>query len=227
MENETATLGVRGERAKVMRCGVLLSGTGSGMEALVLAQRRGLAHQTVVVVSNKADAFGLQRAEKLNIPSFAIDHKDANGGVREREEHEHDINEILRQYDVDIVVLCGYMRILSPLFVQQWSGKIINIHPSLLPHFPGGHAHRDVLASGATISGCTVHFVDDGMDTGPIIAQSMVPVMPEDDEQRLMERVKVEEHRLYPLVLTWLAEGRIHVTRDGIMVDGRSHRLVN
>ena len=118
------------------------------------------------------------------------------------------------------------MRLLSPTFLAAWQGRVINIHPSLLPHFPGAHAHRDVLASGTAVSGCTVHLVDEGMDTGAIIAQRIVPVFAEDDEVRLSDRVKVEEHRLYPEVLTMIAEGRVVLKGTEVEVrDGQGLRV--
>ncbi len=112
------------------------------------------------------------------------------------------------------------MRLLSPFFLGKWARRVVNIHPSLLPHFPGAHAHRDVLASKTTITGCTVHMVDEGMDTGSILAQRPVPVFSDDNEVALSERVKIEEHRLYPRVLTWIAEGRVSFTGADASIEG-------
>ena len=192
-----------------LRCAVFLSGSGSGMEALVLAQRtHHPLHQTVVVVSNRAEVKGVARAKRLGVPVEVVEQVN-DGHRRSRAEHEEEILHRLEQYDVELIVLSGYMRLLSPTFLAAWQGRVVNIHPSLLPHFPGAHAHRDVLVSGTTVSGCTVHLVDEGMDTGAIIAQRIVPVFEEDDEATLSDRVKVEEHRLYPEVLTMIAEGRV------------------
>ena len=203
-----------------LRCAVLLSGSGTGMEALVRAQQgQNLLHQTTVVISNKADAAGVGRAQSLGLPTVVIEHQPV-GESLSREEHEQKILDTLLEYDVELVVLSGYMRLLSPSFLSKWGRHVVNIHPSLLPHFPGAHAHRDVLAAKVSITGCTVHLVDDGMDTGAIIAQRSVPVLKKDDEQRLSERVKVEEHRLYPTVLTWIAEGRVHHEGSTVSVDG-------
>ena len=190
-----------------LRCGLLISGSGTGMEAMIRAQQAlGLAHQTVVVVSNKADVEGVGRATNLNVPCAVVEQ--TIDGVRfTREEHEAKVSAVLEAYDVEWVVLCGYMRLLSPGFIERWNGKVVNIHPSYLPHFPGAHAHRDVLAAGTTVTGCTVHLVDEGMDTGPILGQSMVPVFPDDTETTLSHRVKVEEHRLYPEILSLIASG--------------------
>ena len=179
------------------------------MEALVFAQRaRHTLHQTVVVVSNRADVEGVVRAKRLGVPVEVVEQV-RDGHRRSREEHEEEILHRLEQYDAELIVLSGYMRLLSPTFLTAWQGRVVNIHPSLLPHFPGAHAHRDVLASGTAVSGCTVHLVDEGMDTGAIIAQRIVPVFAEDDEATLSDRVKIEEHRLYPEVLTMIAEGRV------------------
>lgn len=203
-----------------LRCAILLSGSGTGMEALVRAQQeQHLLHQTTVVISNKADAPGLARAQRLNVPTVVIEHQPV-GEPLTREEHEQQLLSCLQKFNVELVVLSGYMRLLSPSFLNAWNGHVINIHPSLLPHFPGAHAHRDVLAAEVTITGCTVHVVDEGMDTGAIIAQRSVPVLKQDDEERLSERVKVEEHRLYPAVLTWIAEGRVHHEDSTVSVDG-------
>jgi phosphoribosylglycinamide formyltransferase-1 len=199
-----------------LRCAVFLSGSGSGMEALVQAQRtQNLLHQTVVVVANTSGIEGLERAQRLGVPTLVVE-QNHEGRLRSREEHEAEILRQMADYNVEMVVLSGYMRLLSPLFLSDWPNSVVNIHPSFLPHFPGAHAHRDVLASQTTITGCTVHLVDEGMDTGAILAQRPVPVFTDDDEAALSARVKVEEHRLYPQVLTWIAEGRVHLI-DGVV----------
>ena len=115
--------------------------------------------------------------------------------------------QILSEHDIEAVVLSGYMRILSPLFISEWKGRLLNIHPSLLPKYPGAHAHRDALADGAKVTGCTVHFVDEGVDTGQILAQEQLDILPTDDESSLSERVKVLEHQLYPMVIDKFAAG--------------------
>ena len=217
------SISVGGRTATVdepLRCAVFLSGSGSGMEALVQAQRnQTLLHQTVVVVANKSGIEGLERARRLGVPTLVVE-QNHEGGSRSREEHEAEILSQMKEYNVELVVLAGYMRLLSPLFLSDWTNRVVNIHPSFLPHFPGAHAHRDVLASQTTITGCTVHLVDEGMDTGTILAQRTVPVFKDDDESTLSARVKVEEHRLYPQVLTWIAEGRVHLTEGGVSIVG-------
>ena len=197
------------------------------MQALVEAQRgRRLPHETVVVVSNRSDAHGLERAKRLDVPTVVVEHE--VGGQRlTRSEHETNVLAALEPFDVELIVLSGYMRLLSSTFLERWPHRVVNIHPSLLPHFPGAHAHRDVLAAGVSVSGCTVHMVDEGMDTGARLAQRPVPVFPDDTEASLAARIKVEEHRLYPEVLTWIAQGRVHLTGDGVEVAGVEDRLVD
>jgi phosphoribosylglycinamide formyltransferase-1 len=210
-----------------LRCAVFISGSGSGMEALVrMQQRLKLPHETTVVVSNKLGVEGLERAQRLGVPTLVVEQMDG-GRRRTREEHEAEILRQLEPYDVEFIVLAGYMRLLSPTFLSAWTNRVVNIHPSLLPNFPGAHAHRDALAANVGVSGCTVHLVDEGMDTGAILAQRPVPVFADDDEATLSERVKTEEHRLYPEVLTWIAEGRVTLTPNGLVVEGVQDRLVD
>ena len=195
--------GVRaGSAEDPVRCAVLISGSGSGMVALVKHQQHDpkCGHATVVVISNRPDAAGLKKAEDLGVATQCLDHRD-HAGPSARALHEAAVVEALVRHRVELVVLSGYMRLLSPTFLETWGGPVVNIHPSLLPAFPGAHAHRDVLAAGVSVTGCTVHVVDEGMDTGHILDQVPVPVFPDDDETSLSERVKVEEHRLYPAVI--------------------------
>ena len=191
-----------------LRCAILISGSGSGMQAMLEHQRNpGCMHTTRVVVSNKSGVKGIERAEKLDIPTVVVEASSDLDGEERRIAHELEIEQILLDYEVELVILSGYMRLLSPQFVARWEGRILNIHPSLLPDFPGAHAHRDVIASGADKSGCTVHYVDAGMDTGEIIAQCEVEVFPDDTEETLASRVKEFEHILYPMVVDAIASG--------------------
>jgi len=196
------------------------------MEALVLAQRtHHPLHQTVVVVSNRADVEGVARAKRLGVPVEVVEQVQ-DGHRWSRGEHEEEILRRLEHHDVELIVLSGYMRLLSPTFLAAWPGRVVNIHPSLLPHFPGAHAHRDVLASGTAMTGCTVHLVDEGMDTGAVIGQRIVPVFEDDNEATLGARVKVEEHRLFPEILTLIAEGRVHLNENEVEVrDGQDLRV--
>ena len=193
-----------------LRLAILISGSGSGMEALVRHQQKSeCLHTTSIVISDRTNALGLSKAEALGVNAIAIPLPDISDRLERRMVHENEVTKALLNSEVDVIILSGYMRILTPSFVKPWAGRILNIHPSLLPDFPGAHAHRDVIAAKATKSGCTVHFVDSGMDTGPIIAQEQVDVLQEDDEDSLAEKVKLKEHLLYPMVIDMLSSGKI------------------
>ena len=178
------------------------------MVALVEHQQRepDCGHTSVVVISNRPEAAGLGKADALGVATLCLDHRD-HTGPSARAMHEATLLDALASHRVELVVLSGYMRLLSPAFLEAWGGLVVNIHPSLLPAFPGAHAHRDVLSAGVSVTGCTVHVVDEGMDTGRILDQVPVPVFPDDDEATLNHRVKLEEHRLYPAVLDRLVSG--------------------
>ena len=193
-----------------LRLAVLISGSGSGMEALIHHQQnKDCLHVTNVVISDRIDAGGLAKAGALGVTAVAIPLPDIENREERRLAHEKEVFEVLVDYGIEVVILSGYMRLLTPSFVKPWAGRILNIHPSLLPDFPGAYAHRDVIAAGASKSGCTVHFVDSGMDTGPIIDQAEVEVDSNDDEDSLAEKVKKLEHVLYPSVIDRLSEGKI------------------
>ena len=193
-----------------LRLAILISGSGSGMEALVRHQQKSeCLHTTSIVISDRTNASGLSKAEALGLNAIAIPLPDIADRLERRIVHENEVTKALLKSDVEVIILSGYMRILTPSFVKPWAGRILNIHPSLLPDFPGAHAHRDVIAAKVTKSGCTVHFVDSGMDTGPIIAQEEVDVLMEDDEESLAEKVKLKEHLLYPTVIDMLSSGKI------------------
>ncbi len=199
-----------GSIADPLRLAVLVSGGGSGLSALLKFQANGpRSHRTVLVLADREDAGGLAHGRKYGIKSKGIPVPTGIPISERRLAHEEMVDRNLQSSDVELVVLSGYMRILTPSFVGKWKGRIVNVHPSLLPEFPGAHAHRDVLSAGAHITGCTVHLVDEGVDTGPILAQREVPVMPDDDEDSLQERVKIVEHVLYPEVIDLLCTGQI------------------
>ena len=182
---------------------VLISGRGSNMEALIhAAQAPDYPAEIVLVLSNKPDAPGLAIARGLGVAAEAI--ATAPFG-RDRAAHERAIDSRLRQAGVEIVCLAGYMRLLTPYFVGRWAGRMLNIHPSLLPAFPGLDTHARALAAGVKTHGCTVHLVTEGMDEGPVLAQADVPVLPDDTEELLAARVLAQEHRLYPAALAALA----------------------
>lgn len=188
--------------------GVLCSGRGTDLQSIIDAIGRGEVDATIaVVLTDKPDAYALTRAETAGIRAVCIDRKQYEG----REPFEKALVAVLEEAGVTLVVLAGFMRILTPYFVRHFAGRIMNIHPALLPSFPGAHAHRDVLAYGVKISGCTVHFVDEGTDSGPIILQAAVPVLDDDTEETLGARVLEQEHIIYPKAIQLYCEGRLKV----------------
>ena len=189
------------------RVAILISGRGSNMAALIdAANAPDYPAEIVLVVSNRREAEGLARATEGGIPTATVDAK----AFTDRAAFEAVLDERLRQAKIDIVCLAGFMRILSPWFVGRWRDRLINIHPSLLPAFPGLDTHARALAAGATEHGCTVHYVREGVDDGPIIAQAKVPVLRGDTPETLTARVLVEEHKLYPAALALVASGGTH-----------------
>ncbi|MFH6783188.1 MULTISPECIES: phosphoribosylglycinamide formyltransferase [Methylobacterium] len=187
------------------RIGILISGRGSNMVSLLeAAQAPDYPAEIVLVASNRPDAAGLVRAAEAGLATEAVDHR----AHPDRASFERALDEALRRHGVEFLVLAGFMRVLTPWFVEAWAGRMLNIHPSLLPLFRGTHTHAQALAAGVRVHGCTVHFVVPELDAGPIVAQAVVPVLPEDDEDRLSARVLVQEHRLYPAALALVASGR-------------------
>jgi phosphoribosylglycinamide formyltransferase-1 len=192
-----------------VRLAVLISGGGSGLAALLRYQRTPRCHRTTLIIADKTDAGGLQHGRDAGVRSVGVPLPMEVEKSKRRVAHERLVNAELEAADVELVVLNGYMRILTPWFVRRWKGRLVNIHPSLLPDFPGAHAHRDALAAGVSVTGCTVHLVDEGVDSGPILEQREIEVLPGDDEEALQERVKGVEHLLYPDVLDRLCSGQI------------------
>ena len=194
--------------AALKRVGVLVSGGGTNLQALIDASRApDYPAEISVVISNVPTARALQRAQDAGIPSASIPH----GDFPDRAGFEQAVLEALRRHRVEVLCLAGFMRILGKDFLAAFPGPVLNIHPALLPSFPGMHAVRQALRYGAKITGCTVHLVDEGTDTGPVVAQAAVPVLEGDDEASLAARLHAEEHRLYPLALRLVAEGRLSV----------------
>ncbi len=189
------------------RTAILISGRGSNMEALLEAARDpAFPAEIVLVLSNRPDARGLITARAAGVQAVAIDHKPYAGN---RAAHEAALNAALSAAGVELVCLAGYLRILTPVLVDAWAGRMLNIHPSLLPAFPGLHTHERALKAGVKVHGCTVHLVSHGMDEGPILAQAAVPVLPDDTDDVLAARVLVQEHRIYPAALRALASGEV------------------
>ncbi|QDZ00982.1 phosphoribosylglycinamide formyltransferase [Nitratireductor mangrovi] len=191
------------------RVAVLISGRGSNMEALLgAASEPSFPAEIVAVISNREDAAGLGLASRRGVEAIAVPHR----GHADRQAHEAALSEALAAHAPDIICLAGYMRLLTPDFVAQWQGRMINIHPSLLPAFPGLDTHQRALDAGVRIHGCTVHFVTEKTDEGPIIAQAAVPVLAGDDANSLATRVLLAEHKLYPLGLELVATGKARMS---------------
>jgi len=189
------------------KIGVLVSGRGTNLQALLHAARRGeLGGGIGVVISNVEDAPALDRARKTGIPALFRDHRG-----RKREDFDAELVALLRQHGVDLVCLAGYMRLLSAGFVHEYEGRVLNVHPSLLPAFPGLEAQRQALEAGVKVSGATVHLVDEGLDSGPIVAQEAVPVLDGDSVDSLSARILEAEHRIYPRAARGMLEGRVRV----------------
>lgn len=196
------------------RAAILISGRGSNMAALLDAATRDPAYpaEIALVLSNRTDAAGLARAAAAGVPTAVVESRAFRG---DREAFERAMDAELGRHGVELVALAGFMRVLTPWFVGRWEGRLVNIHPSLLPSFPGLDTHARALAAGVRLHGCTVHLVSPGVDEGPILAQAAVPVLPGDTPELLAARVLEQEHRIYPAALAWLAAGRVRV-EDGV-----------
>ena len=203
--------------ARQVPIGVLLSGGGTNLQAIIDAIEAGkLDAKIEVVVSNKPDAHGLARARKHGIPTEIVNHKN----VSTREAYDEAVIALLRTRAVELVVLAGFMRLLSPVFIKAYSNRIMNIHPALLPSFPGLHVQQRAVEHGARFSGCTVHFVNEECDEGPIIMQAVVPVFPDDTGEALAARILEQEHRIYPRAIQLYAEGRLKIVGRKVWVEG-------
>lgn len=202
---------------------ILISGRGSNMRTLVEACRQeGWPAQVVGVIANKPEAAGLAWAREQGLETLALPHRE----YPSREAFDAALAQAIDTFQPDYVILAGFMRVLTPGFVQRYAGRLVNIHPSLLPAFPGLHTHAQALANGVQVHGCTVHFVTPVLDHGPIIAQSVVPVLAEDTPEALAERVLETEHQIFPRAVRWLVEGRVSLAADGrVAVAGVPSRL--
>jgi phosphoribosylglycinamide formyltransferase-1 len=201
-----------------MKIGVLASGSGSNLQTLIdqLHCDESCEIEISVVISDQKKAYALTRAKQAGIPSYIVSAQN----FPNRHAFDERISELLDVHAVELIILAGFMKLFQPAFVRRYSNRIVNIHPALLPAFPGAHPVADTLAYGAKVSGVTVHFVDEGMDTGPIIAQKSVPVFDDDNEESLHARLQVEEHKLYPTVIKWYAENRISFAARKVIVKG-------
>ena len=194
---------------------ILISGRGSNMAAILDSN---LPVEVSAVIANRSDAYGLDIARSRGIPACSIEH----GDYASREDFDSALAEKIDSFSPDFVVLAGFMRILGNEFVKRYSGRLVNIHPSLLPSFPGTRTHRKALEEGVRIHGCTVHFVTEKLDHGAIIIQAAVPVHEDDDEESLAARVLEQEHRIYPQAVRWLIDGRIRLEGNRVVLGGKS-----
>jgi phosphoribosylglycinamide formyltransferase-1 len=199
-----------------LKVGVLISGRGTNLGALIAAAAADYPAEIACVVSNVADAPGLDTAAAAGVATSVISHR----GFADRESFDRAVSNELERHGVELVVLAGFLRIFSPWFPTHWAGRILNIHPSLLPSFKGLHVQRQALQAGVRLSGCTVHLVTPDLDSGPIVAQAAVPVLTGDTEETLSARILRQEHRLYPLVVRWFAEGRVCQAGERVEVTG-------
>lgn len=196
---------------------VLISGSGSNLQAIIDAAANGLPVEIRAVISNRPEVFGLHRAEQAGIPTRVLDHKNFAG----REQYDAALKSLIDSFQPALVILAGFMRILTPGLVRHYAGRLFNIHPSLLPKFRGLHTHQRALDAGEQLHGASVHFVTEELDGGPLIVQAQVAVLPEEDADRLAARVLKLEHQIYPLAVGWFAEGRLSLDKRGsVSLDG-------
>ena len=196
---------------------VLISGSGSNLQAIIDACSSGFIPGRInAVISNKASAYGLVRAGEAGISTQVLSHKN----YQQRDKYDLALIDAIDQHQPDLVVLAGFMRILTPAFVQHFAGRLLNIHPSLLPKYQGLNTHQRAIDAGDSEHGCSVHFVTEQLDGGPVILQAKVPVFADDDSQTLAERVHEQEHRIYPLVVRWYCQNRLQQQADQAMLDG-------
>jgi len=201
--------------SKPLRLGVLASGGGTNLQSIIdRCQDGSLAAEVAVVITNNPGAGALERAGRAGIATLCINHRH----FARREEFDRAVVKALQEAHVDLVVLAGFMRIITPAFIEAFPERVINIHPALLPAFPGLHVQQQALDYGARFSGCTVHFVDGGVDTGPIIIQAVVPTLPEDTADTLAARILEQEHRIYPRAIQLIAEGRVSVDGRRVII---------
>ena len=201
-----------------LKIGVLVSGGGSNLQSVIDNIESGRLHASIqIVISNNPDAYAVSRCEMHRIPVAVVRHED----FPTREAFDRAMIDILDKNGVELIVMAGFMRLLSTAFLRTYPLRIMNIHPALLPAFPGLHVQKKAVEYGVKFSGCTVHFADEGVDTGPIIIQAVVPVLPEDSELTLAERILREEHKIYPQAIQWYAEGRIEVKGRQVII--RNH----
>jgi len=207
---------------RIVKLGVLVSGSGSNLQSIIDHIERGLLDAEIrMIISNNPEAYALVRARKHGIPYTVLEHRDFTA----REDFDRKMIEVFNLSGVELVIMAGFMRILSPLFLSAFPMKIMNIHPAILPSFPGMHAQKRAFDYGVKFSGCTVHFADEGVDTGPIIIQAIVPVFDQDTDETLAQRILKEEHRIFPKAIQLYAEGKLDVVGRKVRV--KDHKQVD
>jgi phosphoribosylglycinamide formyltransferase-1 len=208
------------KRTTPLRVAVLASGRGSNLQAIIDAIEAGeVQAQIVVVISNKKDAAALERARKHGLPALFADPKPFSGRVDARESYDHTLLDILHTHDVELVLLAGYMKIVTKVLVDAFANRMMNIHPSLLPSFPGLDVQKKAIEWGCKLAGCTVHFVTEGVDEGPIILQAAVPILDDDNPDCLAARILEQEHKIYPRAVQLFAEGRLVVEGRRVLIE--------
>jgi phosphoribosylglycinamide formyltransferase 1 len=207
-------------RATPLRVAVLASGRGSNLQAIIDAVEAGQVHaQIVAVISNKKDAVALERARKHRLKDLFVDPKPFTGRPDSREAYDRSLLEVFQQHNVELVLLAGYMKIVTAVLVNAYANRMMNIHPSLLPSFPGLDVQKKAIDWGCKLAGCTVHFVTEGVDEGPIIIQAAVPILEDDTPDTLAARILVQEHKIYPRAVQLFAEGRLRVDDRRVFID--------
>jgi phosphoribosylglycinamide formyltransferase 1 len=208
-------------RTSPLRVAVLASGRGSNLQAIIDAIEAGQVQATIVaVISNKKDAVALERARKHGLPDLFVDPKPFAGRPDSREAYDHALLNILTKHNVELVLLAGYMKIVTAVLVNAYTDRMMNIHPSLLPSFPGLEVQKKAIEWGCKLAGCTVHFVTEGVDEGPIILQAAVPILDDDTAETLAARILIQEHKIYPRAVQLFAEGRVRVEGRRVLIEG-------
>ncbi|HEX9155865.1 MAG TPA: phosphoribosylglycinamide formyltransferase [Nitrospira sp.] len=208
-------------RTSPLRVAVLASGRGSNLQAIIDAIESGQIHARIVaVISNKKEVVALERARKHGLPDVFVDPKPFVGRPDSREAYDRALLEILTSYDVELVLLAGYMKIVTAVLVNAYANRMMNIHPSLLPSFPGLDVQKKAIEWGCKLAGCTVHFVTEGVDEGPIILQAAVPILDDDNVETLAARILIQEHKIYPRAVQLFAEGRLRVEGRRVLIEG-------
>ena len=205
---------------KLKKLAILISGRGSNLEAILNGVKKGLIKAEIpIVISNKDNVRGLEIAREFGVKSQFVNPKD----FKSREDYDKYLVELIKSHNVDYVILAGYMKILTDYFIDSFENRIINIHPSLIPSFKGLKAQKQALEFGAKFTGCTVHFVSKELDSGPVIVQAVVPVLPEDTEESLSNRILKMEHRIYPQAVKWLVDDRVEIKGRNVIVKGANY----